>query len=74
MQSVNSLILDISTSSLEQARGVSEVGVAISQLDAMTQQNAALVEESAAATESMAEMSVRLAATMAVFRLSPLVL
>ncbi|MDY0746823.1 methyl-accepting chemotaxis protein [Paucibacter sp. R3-3] len=69
VQSVNGLIQEISTASHEQARGVSEVGVAISQLDTMTQQNAALVEESTAATESMAEMSVRLAGAMSAFRL-----
>ena len=69
VQSVNALIQGISTASREQARGVSEVGVAISQLDTMTQQNAALVEESTAATESMAEMSVRLAGAMSAFRL-----
>ncbi len=70
VQSVNSLIHDISTASREQAQGVAEVGVAISQLDTMTQQNAALVEESTAATESMAEMSVKLSNTMSAFRLA----
>ncbi len=70
VQAVNGLIQDISTASHEQAQGVAEIGVAIAQLDTMTQQNAALVEESTAATESMAEMSVRLSGTMSVFRLA----
>ncbi len=69
VQSVNGLIQTISAASREQAQGVAEVGVAISQLDTMTQQNAALVEESTAATESMAEMSVRLSQAMSAFRL-----
>ena len=69
VQSVNGLIATISTASHEQARGVSEVGMAIAQLDTVTQQNAALVEESTAATESMAEMSVRLAGAMSAFQL-----
>ena len=69
VQSVNSLIQDISTASREQAKGVVEVGVAIAQLDTMTQQNATLVEESTAATESMAQMSERLASAMSAFRL-----
>ena len=50
---VGGIINEISAAALEQSEGISEVGVAIADLDRMTQQNAALVEESAAAAESL---------------------
>jgi methyl-accepting chemotaxis protein len=50
---VGGIINEISAAALEQSEGISDVGVAIADLDRMTQQNAALVEESAAAAESL---------------------
>ncbi len=50
---VGSIIHEISAAALEQSQGIAGVGVAIAELDRMTQQNAALVEESAAAAESL---------------------
>ncbi|GAB5499983.1 MAG: methyl-accepting chemotaxis protein [Pseudohongiellaceae bacterium] len=54
---VNTIVNEISEASAEQAGGIQEVNLAITQMDDMTQQNAALVEESAAAAESMSDQS-----------------
>lgn len=66
---VGNLIAEISTSSNEQSKGISQVGSAITILDHMTQQNAALVEESAAAAESLKDQAARLVDLVAQFRL-----
>jgi methyl-accepting chemotaxis protein len=69
VRGVTDLVDQISAASLEQARGIEQVGLAMSQLDRATQQNAALVEESAAAADSMRQQAMTLAGTVAVFRL-----
>jgi methyl-accepting chemotaxis protein len=69
VQTVTDLVDQISAASVEQARGIEQVGLAVSQLDRATQQNAALVEESAAAADSMRQQAMKLAETVAVFRL-----
>ncbi len=66
---VNDLIADISASTQEQTQGISQVSMAVSDLDKMTQQNAALVEESAAAAQSMSHQSIKLAEAVSVFKL-----
>ena len=69
VQRVTDLIGEISSASVEQSQGISQVGDAVAQLDQVTQQNAALVEESAAAAESMKHQAARLADVVSVFRL-----
>jgi len=66
---VSDLIGEISASSEEQSRGISQIGDAVTQLDQVTQQNAALVEESAAAAESLKHQAQQLATTVAGFKL-----
>ena len=51
---------EIAAGSREQARSITEVNKALSDLDAATQQNAALVEESAAAAASLADQAGQL--------------
>lgn len=46
---------EINIASEEQSQGIMQIGVAINQLDSVTQQNAALVEEAAAASASLNE-------------------
>ena len=70
IQRVTDIVGEISSSSIEQSNGVSQVGQAVSKMDQATQQNAALVEESAAAAESLREQSQRLVQAVAVFRLA----
>jgi methyl-accepting chemotaxis protein len=67
---VTDLIGEITSSTLEQSSGITQVNQAVSQLDQMTQQNAALVEQSAAAAQSLREQADRLAQAVAVFKLS----
>jgi hypothetical protein len=64
---VTDIMGEISSASLEQSTGVSQMGEAISQMDQATQQNAALVEECAAAAESMKVQAQQLVRAVAVF-------
>ena len=66
---VSSIVSEIMASSAEQADGVTQINVAVTQLDHMTQQNAALVEQTSAAAESLKEQARHLAAAVAVFHL-----
>ncbi|TQX84148.1 MULTISPECIES: methyl-accepting chemotaxis protein [unclassified Rhizobium] len=50
----------IALSSREQSVGLSEVNIAVNQMDQVTQQNAAMVEQSTAASSSLASEAVRL--------------
>ncbi len=53
IKDVTNIMVDISTAGAEQGSSVAQVGQAILELDATTQQNAALVEESTAAAENL---------------------
>ena len=70
IQRVAQLISDISSASTEQSAGIAQVGLAITQMDEVTQQNAALVEQAAAAAESLQEQARSLAEAVSVFRVS----
>ncbi|EAO0165673.1 HAMP domain-containing protein [Salmonella enterica] len=52
----------------EQARGIEQVRIAVSEMDRVTQQNATLVEESAAATGALTEQTNRLTQVVSLFR------
>jgi methyl-accepting chemotaxis protein len=67
---VTDIVGEISSASVEQSNGVSQVGQAVTQMDQATQQNAALVEESAAAAESLRQQAQQLVQAVAVFRLA----
>ncbi|MBV8603447.1 MAG: MCP four helix bundle domain-containing protein [Pelomonas sp.] len=67
---VNDLVGEISAASIEQSKGIGQVGEAVAQLDQVTQQNAALVEESAAAAESLKHQAGRLAQAVSIFKLA----
>ncbi|MGA0603127.1 methyl-accepting chemotaxis protein [Caulobacter sp. KR2-114] len=58
---IDKLIAEISQSSQEQATGLSQVNVAVNQMDQVTQQNAAMVEEATAAAASLKAESRELA-------------
>ncbi|WP_244142812.1 methyl-accepting chemotaxis protein, partial [Paraburkholderia phenoliruptrix] len=51
---------EISAASAEQSTGIEQVGLAVAQMDEVTQQNAALVEQAAAAAASLDEQAARL--------------
>jgi len=48
---------NISLASSEQMLGISQVSIAVSQMDGVTQNNAALVEESSSASQSLSEQA-----------------
>jgi methyl-accepting chemotaxis protein len=66
---VTEMIAEISSAAADQNTGISQVGLAVANLDEMTRQNAALVEHSAAAAESLKLQATQLADAVAVFRL-----
>ena len=57
---VTDIMGDIAIASGEQSRGIDQVGLAVAEMDRVTQQNAALVEESATAAAALAEQAGRL--------------
>ena len=66
---MNQLLADIATAANQESAGVVQVGEAVQQLDAMTQQNAALVEQSAASAGVLKSLAVGMADRVAMFRL-----
>ncbi|HET7863705.1 MAG TPA: methyl-accepting chemotaxis protein [Burkholderiaceae bacterium] len=70
IQRVSDIVAAITTASVEQSSGISQVGDAVSQMDQVTQQNAALVEESAAAAESLKGQAQQLVQAVSVFKIS----
>ena len=69
VQQVNDIIQRVEQASAEQATGITEVNLAVAQMDDVTQQNAALVEQAAAAAASLQDQAVTLSAAVAVFTL-----
>jgi aerotaxis receptor len=65
---VNTLISEISEASLEQSRGIAQVGQAVVHMDEATQQNAALVEQAAAAAQSLAQQVEQVQLSLGVFK------
>jgi len=65
---VTDLIAEISSATIEQSAGITQVGRAVCHLDEITQQNAALVEQGAAASKSLSQQAERLVEAVSVFR------
>ncbi|MGP6467476.1 methyl-accepting chemotaxis protein [Pantoea agglomerans] len=59
---------NISLASSEQMQGISQVSIAVSQMDGVTQNNAALVEESSSASQSLSEQAHGLRRMVETFR------
>jgi methyl-accepting chemotaxis protein len=70
VQRVTDIIGEITNSTREQSSGIGQIGVAVNQLDQMTQQNSALVEESAAAAASLKDQALQLNEAVGSFRLA----
>jgi len=66
---VTDIMSEISAASAEQSAGIDQVNQAISQMDAVTQQNAALVEEAAGAAETLEHQARNLRDLVSVFHL-----
>jgi methyl-accepting chemotaxis protein len=67
IQQVAGIMGDIASASDEQQRGIAQIGLAVNQMDAMTQQNAALVEQAAAASSSLHDHARELQQAVAAF-------
>ncbi|WP_210487371.1 methyl-accepting chemotaxis protein [Pantoea ananatis] len=59
----------LALASVEQMQGVSQVSVAVTQMDSVTQSNAALVEQSASASQSLTEQARSLRVLTATFQI-----
>jgi methyl-accepting chemotaxis protein len=57
VKKVGDIIAEIAAASADQAKGIEQVGGAVTRIDELTQQNAAMVEEAAAASQALAEQS-----------------
>ncbi|TDY33713.1 methyl-accepting chemotaxis protein [Janthinobacterium sp. 75] len=66
---VTDIMAEITSASNEQETGIEQINQAITEMDAVTQQNAALVEEAAAASEALQEQAGILAEAVSVFKL-----
>ncbi|MEB6379782.1 methyl-accepting chemotaxis protein [Leclercia adecarboxylata] len=66
---VTDIMGEIASASDEQSRGIDQVGLAVAEMDRVTQQNASLVQESAAAAAALEEQASRLTQAVAVFRI-----
>jgi len=60
---------NLSLASSEQMQGISQVSIAVSQMDGVTQNNAALVEESSSASQSLSEQAHALRGVVEAFRI-----
>lgn len=67
VKKVSDIIAEIAAASTEQSVGIAQVNKAVSQMDAMVEQNSALVEQAAAASEAMKEQAQALQQQMAFF-------
>ena len=70
VQRVTDIMQDIASASAEQIEGIEQVNQAISNMDAVTQQNAALVEQAAAAAQALQDQAASQAQVVSVFKLA----
>ncbi len=69
VQSLRTVLVEISTSAQEQRTGISQVNEALALMDSVTQQNAAMVEELAATASAVRGQVESVGHTMRLFRL-----
>ena len=69
VQSVSTVMSEIALASREQSAGITQVNVAVMQMDEVTQQNAALVEQAAAAAASLSDQTQNVVGALTVFKL-----
>jgi methyl-accepting chemotaxis protein len=69
VQRVTDIMSEIMAASKEQRAGIEQINQAVTEMDAVTQQNAALVEEAAAASASMQDQAAALVDAVSIFTL-----
>ena len=67
---VTTIMKQIASASEEQSKGISQVGIAITQMDGVTQQNASLVEQVSAAASALERQTEELQRSVQKFRLT----
>lgn len=67
---VNNIMGDIANASGEQSKGIGQVGIAVRQMDAVTQQNVSLVHQSALSSVDLEKQAHQLNDIVAMFRIS----
>lgn len=65
------IIGDIASASNEQATGISEINMAVTQMDEMTQQNSSMVEENTAAARQLEDQATAMHKRMEFFTIDP---
>jgi len=70
VREVTAIMKQIASATDEQSKGISQVGIAIAQMDSVTQQNASLVEQVSAAATSLRMQTEDLRSSVQTFRLS----
>ncbi|MBV6272886.1 methyl-accepting chemotaxis protein [Alcaligenaceae bacterium CGII-47] len=69
---VTDIMGEISVASREQANGIAEINIAVTQMDVVTHQNASLVEDSATAATSLKSLANSLSRQVAIFNIDTL--
>lgn len=69
VQRVTDIMGEIATTTSEQAAGITQINLAITEMDNVTQQNAALVEEASAAAQALQHQADKLRQAVSIFRL-----
>jgi methyl-accepting chemotaxis protein len=70
IERVTTIMGDIAAAGREQDAGIEQINQAVTEMDAVTQQNAALVEQAAAASTSLQEQAAQLARVVSIFQLA----
>ncbi len=69
IQGVTDVMSEIASASIEQSSGITQVNMAVMQMDEVTQQNAALVEQAAAAASTLQDQTSHVIKALTVFKL-----
>jgi methyl-accepting chemotaxis protein len=69
IKKVAQIVADIARASNEQATGIDQINIALTQMDEVTQQNSALVEENAATAKTLEQQSGAMRQSVGAFRL-----
>ena len=70
IKKVAEIVSDIAAASAEQATGLDQVNVALTQMDEVTQQNSALVEENAATAKTLEQQSMAMNERVSLFKVA----
>lgn len=66
---VTTIMTEIASASLEQSRGIDQVGIAVTEMDRTTQQNSLLVRESASSAVALEGEAIQMRQAVEVFRI-----